>query len=83
MKPAMPNLRHLAVLCAVAQRGSLSAAARTMHLTQPAVSQAIAALEREFGLALFVRNSLGVTPTVAGRACATRGLALTFRLVPQ
>jgi len=66
------NVRRLSVLRAVAQQGSISAAARAIHLSQPAVTQALAALERQFGEPLFARTSQGATPTGAGRLCAVR-----------
>lgn len=72
MTGSIPNLRHLSVLSAVARLGSVSAAARAAHLSQPAVTQAIAALEREFDRSLFVRTAQGMEPTEAGRLCAER-----------
>jgi LysR family transcriptional regulator of gallate degradation len=72
MTGPMPNLRHLSVFAAVAKLGSVSAAARAAHLTQPAVTQAIASLERDFGTALFARTAQGMEPTGAGRHCAER-----------
>ena len=72
MTGPIPNLRHLSVLCAVAQLGSVSAAARAAHLSQPAVTQAIAALEQEFDRPLFARTAQGMEPTEAGRLCAER-----------
>jgi Transcriptional regulator len=51
---------------AVAEEGSMSAAARRLHLSQPALSQTISALERELGVELLVRTSTGVTITEAG-----------------
>ena len=72
MPRAISNLRHLNALRAVVQTGSVSAAARVMHLSQPALTQAMAALEREFGTALFERTARGMEPTEAGRVCAER-----------
>lgn len=72
MPDLIPNLRHLHVLREVARAGSVSAAARVVHLSQPAVTQAVAALERELGVALFARSSRGVTPTPAGEVCVVR-----------
>jgi DNA-binding transcriptional LysR family regulator len=68
----IPNLRHLSVFCAVARLGSVSAAARAAHLSQPAVTQAVGSLEEDFGSALFVRTMYGMELTPAGRLCATR-----------
>jgi DNA-binding transcriptional LysR family regulator len=56
------------VLREVAERGSISAAARTLHLSQPAVSRQVALLERESGAALLHRAARGVVLTDAGAA---------------
>jgi DNA-binding transcriptional LysR family regulator len=66
------NLRHLNIFREVARLGSINAAARAVHVSQPAVTQAIAALERHFGSALLVRRSTGVTLTPAGQICLSR-----------
>ena len=50
----------------VADHGSFTAAARELHLTQSTLSKHVAALEREFGADLFVRDRNGVTLTEAG-----------------
>jgi DNA-binding transcriptional LysR family regulator len=52
--------------------GSISAAAHRVHLTQPAVNQAVAGVERYFGAALFTRSSAGMRLTRAGEICAER-----------
>lgn len=51
----------------VADRGSFTAAARELHLTQSTLSKHVAALEREFGAELFVRDRAGVSMTEAGK----------------
>ena len=51
----------------VGQLGSIRAAARQLHRTQPAVSQAIRRLEERIGFALFDRSGYRVTPTPQGR----------------
>jgi LysR family transcriptional regulator of gallate degradation len=66
------NLRHLRVAREVARLGSISAAARSVALSQPAITQAIAALERLYGVSLFNRTNAGVTPTEAGELLAER-----------
>src|SRR5678815_3641738 len=68
----LPNLRALRAFIAVATGGSVSAAARALHASQPAVTQAVAALEHDLGVALFVRSSGGMTPTTAGRVMLVR-----------
>lgn len=69
---SLPNLRHLQAFHEVVATGSISAAAVKRHLTQSAVTQAIAAIERHFGASLFTRSSSGMHPTAAGAVCADR-----------
>lgn len=58
------SLGRLRTFIEVYRQRSLSAAARSLHLTQPAVSQHIAGLEEAIGRSLFLRESTGVVPTV-------------------
>lgn len=66
------NLRHLRVFLAVADLGSITRAAEACNVTQPAVTQATAKLERAAGTALFRRSTQGVFPTPAGEALVIR-----------
>lgn len=66
------NLRHLACFQVVAKQRSISAAAEAVHLSQPAVTQAMSSLENYFGAALLVRSTTGVALTPAGQICAQR-----------
>jgi LysR family transcriptional regulator of gallate degradation len=66
------NLRHLHTFGEVARLGSVSAAARAVHISQPAVTQAVAGVERYFGAALLTRSNTGVALTPAGELCARR-----------
>jgi DNA-binding transcriptional LysR family regulator len=52
----------------VAEEGQMTRAAHKLHIAQPALSQAIAQLETELGLALLERHARGVTLTPAGEA---------------
>jgi DNA-binding transcriptional LysR family regulator len=63
----MLNVNRLQILREVAYRGSISAAAQSLSYTQSAVSQQIAALEAETGLALLERLPRGVSLTAAGQ----------------
>lgn len=72
MAESIPNLRHLVALRAVAEMGSMTTAAKAVHLSQPAVTQAVAALEQWFGAELLLRSNRGVRATPAGAACAVR-----------
>jgi DNA-binding transcriptional LysR family regulator len=75
MTPVL-NLERLRVLHAVATTGSLAGAARTLHVTTSAVSQAMARLEREVGQELLERQGRGVRLTDAGALLAGRAAGL-------
>lgn len=66
------NLRHLRVLLAVADTGSVTRASSLCHVSQPAVTQAIAKLERTIGVSLFSRSQQGMFVTAAGAMLANR-----------
>jgi len=75
-------LRHLAGVVAIADIGSLSAAADAISLSQPALTQGVAKIEGDIGLPLFWRTSGGMRITEAGEtyvARVRRGLALLDR----
>jgi DNA-binding transcriptional LysR family regulator len=61
------NIGQLHVLSAVAEQGSMSGAAALLSYTPSAVSQKIAALEREVGIGLVERGAHGTSLTEAGR----------------
>ncbi len=60
------ELRALRYYLAVCEYGTMSRAAEALHVTQPALSRQIAALERELGCDLLERHSRSVTPTEQG-----------------
>ncbi|MFE7365802.1 LysR family transcriptional regulator [[Kitasatospora] papulosa] len=62
------NLRQYEYALAVADEGSMTAAAERLRVTQPSLSQQIGTLEKHLGVKLFTRTPSGVTVTVAGRA---------------
>jgi DNA-binding transcriptional LysR family regulator len=62
-----PTMRQLEVFLAVARAESFRRAAERLHLSQPALSQHVGALERGLGARLFDRNGRTVTLTEAGR----------------
>src|SRR5687767_2191680 len=80
MEPAGFNLRHLRAVVATAASGSVSAAARQVNLTQPAITQGIAKLERAIGQPLFDRRPGGMEPTEAARILIPRADA-ALRLI--
>src|SRR4029453_8642676 len=76
----MLDVRRLRVLREVAQQGSFSAAADALSYTQSAISQQIAALERETGTTLLQRRAGGVRLTDAGRALVARADVILAQL---
>lgn len=68
------KLRDLQVFFTVAARGSMAKAAAQLGVTAPTVSEVIAGLEHALGVKLFDRSSLGVEPTIYGKALLKRGL---------
>lgn len=63
----MAGTEWLRTFVCACQAGSISEAARVRHLSQPAATGHIRALEQAAGTALFVRQPGGVVPTEAGR----------------
>jgi DNA-binding transcriptional LysR family regulator len=61
------NLRHLSVFHGVAKAGSVNAAARLLHTSQPAVSRELRTLEVRLGVPLFDRLPRGMRLTEAGQ----------------
>lgn len=61
------NLRQLEAFRATVRCGSITQAAKVMHISQPSVSRLIADLERSVGFSLFARVGRGLAPTVEGR----------------
>ncbi|WP_040733903.1 LysR family transcriptional regulator, partial [Nocardia tenerifensis] len=64
----MATLRALECLVAVLDFGSVTEAAARLHMSQPALSHQLAALEREIGTPVVQRLPRGVRATAAGRA---------------
>jgi len=76
----MPEPRRLLTFREVANRRSFSRAAEALALTQPAVSQQVAALERQLGVRLLERGPGGPTPTAAGALLLAHADAIADRL---
>jgi len=70
------KLIQLSYVAAIAERGSLRAAARHLGVAQPAFSRSIAELERELGAPLFERRAKGMVATPLGEAFAKRATAI-------
>jgi molybdate transport repressor ModE-like protein len=72
--------RRLAVLAAIARRGTLAGAAAALHVTPSAVSQQLAQLERAVGRPLVDRSGRRAMLTAAGRVLAARAEAIEREL---
>jgi DNA-binding transcriptional LysR family regulator len=66
------NIRHLRAISAIVRHGSMSAAADAVSLSQPALTQGLAKLERQLGAALFERHPDGMSATPEGRLASDR-----------
>jgi DNA-binding transcriptional LysR family regulator len=76
----LTRLRGVRALCVVAGSGSFTGAAAALGVTQSAVSQHVAALERHLGSALVVRGSQPVELTLQGQTLVRHGAAVLARL---
>jgi DNA-binding transcriptional LysR family regulator len=63
-------MRALECLVAIVEQASLTKAAAVLHMSQPALSHQIAAIERELGTPVIERLPRGIRPTAAGLAAA-------------
>src|SRR5262245_39444768 len=61
------NHREVAAFLAVARAGGVGAAAKSLSLSQPAITRSLKRLERQLGVALFIRHSTGMEITPFGR----------------
>jgi len=66
------DLRQLTALVTVAEAGSVTRAARLLHMVQPAVTRQIRTLEEELGVPLFDRTRHGMVPTAEGELLVER-----------
>jgi DNA-binding transcriptional LysR family regulator len=70
------KLRDLDILTALIETGSMGKAASRLNISQPAVSKAIAELERALGVRLVDRSRRGIMPTPFGLALKKRSVAI-------
>jgi DNA-binding transcriptional LysR family regulator len=70
------STRDLRIFLAVAQSKSMVKAAKTVGTSQPAISKAVADMERALGVSLLDRSPQGVEPTLYGRALVKCGIAV-------
>ena len=73
---AIPDPAALVLLAEIADAASVTAAARRLGLSQPAVSKQLRRLEQSLNVALFERGLRGVQPTEYGQALLPRARAI-------
>ena len=71
------ELRHLRMICAIAEAGSVSRAASVLGLAQPALTAQLQRIERTLGGPLFERDRRGARPTAMGELVLSRARAST------
>jgi DNA-binding transcriptional LysR family regulator len=70
------ELRHLKVVCAIAETGSVTKAASLLGLAQPALTAQLQRIERTLGGPLFERDRRGARPTALGELVLSRARVL-------
>jgi DNA-binding transcriptional LysR family regulator len=74
------RLRHLELLVALADAGTMRAAAARLHLSQPALSKMLAEIEAGFGARLFERSPQGLAANALGNAVVYRARVMLGEL---
>ncbi|MFI6497529.1 LysR substrate-binding domain-containing protein [Nonomuraea typhae] len=74
------KLRHLVLVTAIADQGSVLRAAEHLRLAQPAATRGLREVEQILGVELFTRGPRGVTPTVFGEAFIDHARAVQAEL---
>ncbi|GGV03422.1 LysR family transcriptional regulator [Streptomyces filipinensis] len=70
------EVRHLRVICAIAEAGSLTRAAASLRMTQPGLSAQLRRIEAMLGGAIFDRGQAGAVPTALGELVLPRARAI-------
>ncbi len=74
------DIRQLRYFIAIAEEGSLSAAAQRLNVAQPSLSQHVLTLEGELGVTLIERTPRGVTLTQSGEILLSHAREMTMAL---
>lgn len=74
------KLRHLTLVDALSEQGSVVGAAAALHVTQPVVTRRLHDLEAILGVSLYERGPRGITPTVFGSAFTDHARAVLAQL---
>ncbi|MFB8003087.1 LysR substrate-binding domain-containing protein [Nocardia sp. NPDC056000] len=74
------KLRHLVLVDALTQHGSVVGAAAALHITQPVATRSLHDIEAILGVSLYDRGPRGVTPTIFGEAFTAHARAVLAQL---
>ncbi|MEV0598685.1 LysR substrate-binding domain-containing protein [Streptomyces sp. NPDC050315] len=74
------KLRHLILVDALSEQGSVVGAAAALHVTQPVVTRGLHDLEAILGVSLYERGPRGITPSVFGAAFTDHARAVLAQL---
>lgn len=74
------KVRHLVLVTAIAEQGSVMRAAEQLRVTQPVVTRGLRELETVLGATLFERGPRGVTPTASGEAFVVHAQSVLAQL---
>ncbi|MFY4776557.1 LysR family transcriptional regulator [Metabacillus sp. RGM 3146] len=70
------NLEQMEYIKEIIHTQSISIAAQNLHISQSAISQSIASLEKELGITLFIRSRFGTTPAEEGKSIINKALKI-------
>lgn len=74
------KIRHLTLVTAIADHGTLISASKVLHVTQPVVTRGLQEVEEILGVSLFHRGPRGVTPTIYGSSFVTHARTILAQL---
>lgn len=74
------KIRHLVLVTAIADEGTLVRAAESLHITQPVVTRGLREVEEVLGVPLFERLPRGVRPTQYGHSFIERARSVLAEL---
>ncbi|WP_054733848.1 LysR family transcriptional regulator [Secundilactobacillus similis] len=77
------NLHQLRIFYTVAQLGSMTAAAKQLYISQPAVTKQVHLLEENYGVTLVERSGRGIKLTALAKPYTNKRVNCSIRLAPS
>ena len=75
------NIEQMKYVIEIAKEGSISKAAKKLHLSASAISQSIAQLEEELAIPIFERSQKGMEPTKEGRLIISKSFEIVQKVL--